>query len=355
MKKKFNIGNSTVGYGAPVFIIAEVSANHNQDYDTAVAMIKEAKRCGADAVKFQAYTPETMTIDCKNECFMVDHPVWGGQSLFELYQKAYTPLDWLPKLKKVADEEGIVFFATAFDFKTADFLDSLDVAVHKVASFEMNDIPLIRHLAQKGKPLMISTGMGSLDEMKLALNTVEEAGLEELLFFKCVSSYPATAQQMNLSTIKRMQNELNCIVGLSDHSEGVLASVASVAMGAVAVEKHFILDKSIKTPDSFFSIDPKELKELVDGIRFVEAAIGSGDFVVGQKEEKSKIFRRSLFAVADIQKGEVFTSENVRSIRPANGLAPVYYDEIIGKIALSDIKFGTPISKEMIALDGGLK
>jgi pseudaminic acid synthase len=330
------------------FIIAEVSANHGQDFDRAVEMIKVAKECGADAVKFQCYKPDTLTLDCDNKYFQVEHPQWGGQTLYELYKKAYTPWEWFPKLKEVARKEGILFFATTFDKSSTDFLEELDVPIHKIASFELVDLPLIGYTAKTKKPLIISTGMGSIEEIKEAVDIAKRAGAKDLTLLKCVSSYPAAPKEINLKTIPDMQKKFNCKIGLSDHTLGIGVSIAAIILGAKVIEKHFTLSKGIKTPDSFFSIEPSELKKLVKNVRIAEKAIGKVHYGLTRKEEQSKVFRRSLFVVKDIKKGEVLTEDNIKPIRPGYGLKPKYLDDILGKKVEKDIKKGFPLNADLI-------
>jgi pseudaminic acid synthase len=330
------------------FIIAEVSANHGQDFDRAVEMIKIAKECGVDAVKFQCFKPETLTLDCNNDYFKVNHPQWGGQTLFQLYQKAYTPWEWFPKLKEIAEKEGILFFATTFDKTATDFLEDLDIPIHKIASFELIDLPLIEYTAQTGKPLIISTGMGTEEEIQEAVDTAKKAGAKDITLLKCVSSYPAEPQEINLKTISDMKEKFDCNVGLSDHTLGIGVSIAAVALGAKVIEKHFTLSRKIETPDSFFSIEPDELKELVKNVRVAEKSIGKIHYGLTEKEKQSKVFRRSLFAVKDIKKDEKFTEENVKSIRPGYGLHPKYLQDVLGREAIEDIKKGTPLDWNLI-------
>lgn len=344
----FRIGKRKVGEGNPVFIIAEVSANHGQDFKRAAKMIKVAKECGADAVKFQTYTPDTMTIDVDNKYFRIKHPKWGGQTLYQLYKKAYTPWDWFEKLKKIADEEGIIFFATAFDKSSVDLLEDIGVPFHKVASFELVDIPLIEYMAKKQKPIIMSTGMANYKEIEEAVAAARKNGAKDIALLKCVSSYPAKPEDMNLKTIQDIAKNFKCPVGLSDHSMGTAISTAVVALGAGIIEKHFTLSRKIKTPDSFFSIEPPELKELVDNIRTVEKAIGKVHYGSTAEEKKNRIFRRSLFAVKDIKKDEAFTKGNIRSIRPGYGLSPKYLKDILCKNAKKDIKRGAPLNWKII-------
>ena len=331
-----------------VFIVAEVSANHNQSFDTAVELINKAKECGADAVKFQAYTPDTLTIDCDNEYFRIKHPEWGGQTLYQLYRKAYTPWEWLGKLKKVADKLEIMFLCTAFDKTSIDLLEGLGICAHKIASFELVDLPLIEYAARTGKPLILSTGMADLSEIAEAVDTARKAGAKEIILLKCVSSYPANPEEMNLRTIPDMKERFSCPIGFSDHSPGIGASVCAVALGAAIVEKHFTLSRETKTLDSFFSIEPQELKQLVENIRIAEKALGEVHYGLTEDERKSRTFRRSLFAVENIKQGEFFTEENVKSIRPANGLSPKHITEVMGKASAKNIRKGTPLNWDLI-------
>ena len=342
------IGNRIIDDSVPVFVIAEVSANHGQDFNRAVDMIKTIKECGADAVKFQAYTPDTMTINVDNEYFRVDHPKWGGQTLYELYKKAYTPWKWFPDLKKMADDLGLIFLCTAFDRSSVDMLEELDVCVHKIASFELVDLPLIEYVAKTGKPLIISTGMGSLEETQDAVDTARGAGAKEVVLLKCVSGYPADPVEMNLNTIPDMREKFDCPVGLSDHSLGIGVAISSVALGPCIVEKHFTLSRSVQTPDSFFSIEPDELKELVDNIRIAEKALGKIHYGLTDEEKSSKIFRRSLFVVKDVKAGEKVTNENIRSIRPGFGLPAKYIKKVIGRLFKKDLSKGTPLSWDLV-------
>jgi len=331
-----------------VFIIAEVSANHGQNLNRAIAMIKKAKECGVDAVKFQCYTADTVTIDCNNKYFKIKHPQWGGQTLYQLYQKAYTPWDWLKKLKRIADDFGIIFFATSFDKTSVDFLESLDVSIHKIASFELVDVPLIEHIAKTKKPLILSTGMATAEEIKEAVKVAQKAGAKDVMLLKCVSDYPAKYEEMNLRTIPDMVKKFKLPIGLSDHTLGVSISIAGVCLGARIIEKHFTLSRRLKTPDSFFSIEPAELKNLVGSIRSVEKALGSVHYGPTNQEKKSKIFRRSLFVVKDMKAGDIFTEENIRSIRPGYGLQPYFLKSIIGKKILKNTSAGTPMQWDLI-------
>lgn len=330
------------------FIVAEISANHGQNFNRAVSMIKKAKECGADAVKFQAYTPDTLTLDIDNRHFRIKHPKWGNQTLYQLYKKSYTPWSWFKKLKKIADEEKIIFFATVFDKTSVDFLEKLNNPIYKIASFELVDLPLIEYAAKTKKPLIMSTGMATAREIKEATKAATDGGAKNISLLKCVSSYPVTPKTMNLRTITHMKKIFNCSIGLSDHTLGIGVSVAAVALGAQVIEKHFTLSRKMKTPDNFFSIEPKELKELVNNIRTAEEALGKVHYGLTEEEKNNFVFRRSLFAVKNIKKGEVFTEENVKSIRPGYGLPPKYLKLILGKKSKRKILRGNPVSLNLI-------
>jgi pseudaminic acid synthase len=327
-----------------IFIIAEISANHAQDFNTAVDLIKKAKECGADAVKFQAYTPDTMTLDAESRYFRIRHPKWASRTLYQLYKKAYTPWGWFKRLKKVSDDLGIIFFATVFDKSSVDLLERLKAPIYKISSFELTDLPLIEYTAKTKKPLILSGGMGTVLEIKEAINVAKQAGAKDIIILKCTSGYPARSQDMNLRTIPDMRKLFKCPVGLSDHTLGIGVSIAAVSLGAEAIEKHFTLSRKIKTPDDFFSIEPGEFKALVENIRMVEKAMGKVYYGLAPEEKNNRVYRRSLFATKDIKKGEIFTEENIRSIRPAYGIKPEYFQKILGKSASKDIKRGTPLN-----------
>lgn len=348
MKELIQIENKKIGRNYPAFIIAEISANHGQNFNRAVSLIRKAKESGADAVKFQTYTPDTLTMDSNNKYFRVRHPEWGGQSLYQLYKKAYAPWSWFKKLKKIADDLDIAFFSTAFDKTAVDFLEELDVPAHKIASFELVDLPLIAYAARTQKPLILSTGMASISEIKEAVDIARSAGAKEIILLKCVSSYPARPQEMNLRTIPDMQKRFGCLVGFSDHALAVSTSIAAACLGAVVIEKHITLSRLIKTPDSFFSIEPQELTDLVQSIRIAENSLGRINYGLTADERKGCIYRRSLFAVRDIEKGEVLDEINIKSIRPACGLLPKYLAKVIGKRAKTNISAGTPLRWEMV-------
>jgi pseudaminic acid synthase len=332
-----------------VFIIAEISANHGQSYERAVELIRQAAACSVDAVKFQAYTPDTMTIDCCGEAFQVNHPHWGGQTLYDLYRIACTPWDWFIDLKRITEELGMIFLCTAFDASSVDMLESIGVSAHKIASFELVDIPLIEYVSRTGKPLILSTGMASEDEIRLALESARKAGAGEIILLKCISSYPADPHEMNLITLLDMKTRFECPVGFSDHSLGSTAAIAAVSLGATMVEKHFTLSRNDDTPDSFFSMQPAEMKSLVEDLRVLEVAIGKTFYGPTNQEMSSMVFRRSLFAVQDIARGDTITPENIRSIRPGYGLPPKYLKEILGRSASMDIPQGTPFRWEMVS------
>jgi len=329
-------------------IIAEISANHGQNFNRAVSLIKKAKECGADAVKFQCYTPDTLTINCDNKYFRIKYPKWGGQTLYQLYQKAYTPWDWFKKLKKIADDLGIIFFATAFDKSSVDFLEELNVPFHKISSFELVDLPLIEYVARTKKPLIFSTGMATVFEIKEAVNTAKKIGSKDIILLKCVSSYPAKPEEMNLRTIPDLKKRFKTLIGLSDHTLGIGVSIAAVSLGAQIIEKHFTLSRRNETPDSFFSIEPQELKDLVENVRIVERSLGKVHYGLTKDEKKSRVFRRSLFTLQDISKGEFFSEDNMGSIRPANGLEPKHISKILGRKAKKCIKKGMPLNWRII-------
>ncbi len=344
-----SISGRRIGPKEPVYIIAELSANHNQDLGEAVRLIRAAKDAGADAVKLQTYTPDTITIDCHNEYFRIgEGTLWQGRNLYDLYQEAYTPWEWYPRLKEEAKLQGIDLFSTAFDPSAVDFLEEMDVPAHKIASFEIIDIPLIEKMAGMHKPLIISTGMATIGEIDEAVCAARNAGLDEIALLKCTSAYPAPPQEMNLCTIPHLSQTFLLPVGLSDHTLGIEVPVAAVSLGACIIEKHFTLSRSSKGPDSAFSLEPGEFRAMVDAIRITEKALGDIHYGVSEREAKSKAFRRSLFAVKDIAKGVAFSEDNVRSIRPGFGLHPRHLKELMGCIASEDILRGTPLCWDLV-------
>jgi pseudaminic acid synthase len=342
------INKRKIGPGYPVYIIAEMSANHCQDFDMAARIIQAAKKSGADAIKLQTYTPDTITLDVKNEYFNVKGTIWEGKHLYELYQSAYTPWEWQPKLKQLAEKESIDLFSSPFDHTAVEFLERMDVPAYKVASFEIIDIPLLKKIASTGKPVIVSTGMARLAEIDEAVQTIRAQGNSQIALLKCNSAYPSPVEEMNLRTILNMVETFRVPVGLSDHTLGTDVAIAAVSIGACIVEKHFTLSRKFGGPDSEFSADPGEFKKMVASIRRVEKALGKVLYEPSKKERESRRYRRSLFAVKDIQEGEFLTEENIRSIRPADGLHPRYFDQIIGRIARNDIAKGTPITWDLI-------
>lgn len=325
------------------FIVAEISANHGQSLSRAIALIKQAKKAGADAVKFQTYTAETLTLPSSRRYFKIHHLKWGGQTLYQLYKKAYTPWKWFKTLRRAAEDEGIVFFSTPFDKTAVDFLESLNVPLYKVASFEIVDLPLIAYIAQTKKTVIISTGMASRMEIREAVDTAWKNGAQAVALLKCVSNYPAKPDAMNLRTIPHMARIFEVPVGLSDHSLGIGVSVAAVSLGARIIEKHLTLSRKLKTPDSFFSLEPEEFRLLVENVRVAEVALGKVSYGLTREEEASKMFRRSLFVSKSMKKGEKFSEENIRSVRPAFGLLPKFWPKIFGRKARTDLKEGTPL------------
>lgn len=339
------IGNRKIGRGFPVYIVAELSANHQQQFSEAVKLVEAAKEAGADAVKLQTYTPDTITIDCRNKYFRIGKgTIWEGRYLYELYSKAYTPWDWQPKLKKIAMEMGLSLFSAPFDRTAVDFLEEMDVPAYKVASFELLDIPLIEYIAAKGKPMIISTGMATMDEISEAVKAARSVGASQVALLKCTSAYPAAPADMNLRAIPDMARKFKVPVGLSDHTLGIAVPVAAVALGACIIEKHFTLSRSIPGPDSAFSLEPHEFRAMVDAIRTAEEATGEISYNISEQETTSRVFRRSLFVVKEVKKDEVFTEENIRSIRPGYGLHPRHIKEVIGRRASHVIRRGTPLT-----------
>ena len=349
MASSITINKKKIGHNQPVYIIAEISANHNQNFDKAVKIIELAKDAGADAVKLQTYTPDTITIDCNNKYFQIEGTVWEGKNLYKLYEEACTPWEWQPKLKKIANKLGMDLFSTPFDDTAVNFLEQMEVPAYKVASFENVDIPLLRRIAGTDKPIIMSTGMSTLAEIDEAVRTVREAGNNELAILKCTSAYPSPPEEMNLKTIPHLAQAFNVPVGLSDHTLGISAAVAAVALGACIVEKHFTLSRNDPGPDSSFSAEPEEFKEMVEAIHTAEKALGRVCYEPTEKEKSSRVFRRSLFVIRDMQAGEKFSKENVRSIRPGYGLHTRYSDNILERRAKTDILRGTPL--EWILID----
>lgn len=345
----FKIANRFIGNDHPIFLIAELSANHLRDFDFAVKTIKAMKESGADAVKLQTYTPDTITIDCDNEYFQINQEtLWDGKTLYQLYQEAYTPWEWQPELKKLAEDIGLICFSSPFDKTAVDFLEQMNVPAYKVASFEIADIPLIEYIASKGKPIIISTGIASQVEIEEAINACKRMGNNQIALLKCTSEYPTPLEDVNLRTIPDMRERFETVVGLSDHTLGISVPIAAVALGAKIIEKHFILDRKLGGPDSAFSLEPEEFKTMVKSVREAEKALGEVSYELTEKIKKSREFSRSLFVVEDMKAGETFTEINIKSIRPGFGLPPKYYNIIIGRKVTKDVNKGTPISWDLV-------
>lgn len=348
MNKNIKIGRHVISRNDPVYIVAEMSGNHNMDIDRAKAIIKAAADAGTDAIKIQTYTPDTITIDCKDDIFKTQSKIWEGMTLYDLYKTAYTPWEWQQELQQYALELGLDFFSSPFDLTAIDFLERLDVPAYKVASFEINDIPFIRKIAKTGKPIIISTGIAYLEDIELALRTCKEEGNNNVILLKCISAYPAPYEQMNLKVISNMSETFDCIVGLSDHSLGTETAIASVALGGRVIEKHLTLRRSDGGPDAAFSMEPEEFALMVQQIRNVEKALGKVTFELTEAQINNRAGARSLFVVKDVEEGELFTTDNVRSIRPNAGLHTKYYDNILGKKAKCPLKKGTPMDWKFI-------
>ena len=334
------IGNKEIGTDSPVFIIAELSANHNGHLDVAVESIRAAKRAGADCIKLQTYTAETITIDSKKDDFLIKGTIWEGRNLYDLYSEAYTPWEWHAQLFDVAKEEGLVCFSSPFDPTAVDFLEALDTPAYKIASFEITDIPLIEYAASKGKPIIISTGIAKEEDIQLALDACDRVGNKNVALLKCTSSYPAPIEEANMIMIKDMAERYGVVTGLSDHTLGITVPIVATCFGARIIEKHFILDKSIGGPDSSFSLDEQEFSEMVKAVRIAEKAIGKIDYTLTEKQLSGRNFSRSLYVVEDIKVDEEITVKNVKSIRPGFGMHPKHYNEILGRSAERDYKKG---------------
>lgn len=346
--KPITIGEKTIASGEASFIIAELSCNHLQNFDLAVKTIQAMKKAGADCVKLQTIKPGSITIDSKKKDFMIEGgTLWDGKSLFELYSEIYTPWEWHAPLKKITEELGMQFFSSPFDHEAVDFLDQLGVPAYKIASFEITDIPLIRHAASKKKPMIISTGIARKEDIQDALDACKAEGNDQVIFLKCTSAYPTPLEEVNLNSIPTLRDTYQCHIGLSDHTMGELVPIGAVALGAVIIEKHFILDRSMGGADAAFSMEPNEFRKMVDSIRAMESALGGKEIRLSAKVEKSRQFARSLFVVKDISEGDVFSLENVSSIRPGNGLPPKFLYDVIGKKAKKNIEKGTPLSTDM--------
>ncbi|MGB6292477.1 MAG: pseudaminic acid synthase [Vibrio anguillarum] len=348
MKKEISINGRKIGPDFPPYIIAELSANHNGDINRAFQIMDEAKKAGADAIKLQTYTHETITIDCDSEDFQIKGGLWDGQTLYELYKGAHMPWEWHKPLFEKAKELGITIFSSPFDFSAVDLLEELEAPAYKIASFELIDLPLIKRVAQTGKPMIMSTGMANEEEIAEAIQTARENGCKELVILHCVSGYPAPADQYNLRTITDMAERFDVLSGLSDHTIDNATAIASVALGACLIEKHVTIDRNGGGADDSFSLEPHELQALCKDARTAWAALGQVNYERTEAEKGNAKFRRSLYVVKDIKAGETFTEENVKSIRPGFGLEPKYYESILHKIAKIDIPYGTPLSFDLV-------
>jgi N-acetylneuraminate synthase len=347
-----HIGGRAIGPGLPVYCIAEISANHNQSFEQAVCLIEAAKRADADAVKLQTYTPDTMTIPSDKECFRIGGgTLWDGKTLHELYGEAWMPWKWQPKLKAIAQKLALDLFSTPFDATAVDFLEEMHVSAYKIASFEIVDLPLLRKVASTKKPVILSTGMATFEEIQEAVETLRDAGTIELALLKCTSAYPAPLEEMNLRTLPALGQAFGVPVGVSDHSLGITVPIASVALGACIVEKHLTFSRTVPGPDSAFSLEPEEFRQMVQAVREAQKALGEVHFGASERETASRAFRRSLFIVEDVKAGERFTSRNVRSIRPGYGLHPRHLEHILGCRAGCDISRGTPLDWSLVAAE----
>lgn len=349
MDKRIIINNDIIGGDNPVYVIAEMSANHLQNFERAKKIIDAAKVAGANAVKLQTYRPDTLTLDCHTDEFLATPgSPWEGKNLYDLYGEAYTPWEWHKELFDYARKEGITCFSSPFDLTAVDFLEELDAPAYKVASFEIVDIPLIRKIALTGKPIIMSTGIAEIDDIQLAIDTCLDVGNDKIILLKCVSEYPTPYEELNLKTIPNMMETFSCITGISDHSMGSCVPVAAVALGAAVVEKHITLNRADGGPDSSFSMEPHEFKSMVDDIRNIKKALGKVSYKLTEKQKKSRERGRSLYVSKDISKGETFNENNIKSVRPGYGLHPKYFNEIIGKRASRDLKYGDALSWESI-------
>ncbi|MDD3368275.1 MAG: pseudaminic acid synthase [Lachnospiraceae bacterium] len=349
MNHTLKIGSHVISKSSPAFIIAEMSANHLQDYNRAVEILHAAKESGADAIKLQTYTADTITIDSDSEYFQIKGgTIWDGTTLYKLYREAYTPWDWQPRLMEEAAKVGLECFSSPFDFTAVDFMEEMKMPAYKIASYEINDIPLIRKVARLHKPVIISTGIAHLEDIERALATCREEGNEDVMLLKCVSAYPTPYEDIHLNMIPTLANTFDCLVGLSDHTMGSAVSAGSIALGVKMIEKHLTLRRADGGPDGAFSMEPVEFSRMVRDIRIMEKALGDSPYHLTPVQESEREGSRSLFIVKDIAAGEKLTSDNIRSIRPGNGLHTMYYEQVLGKTAARDLKKGTPLSWEVI-------
>lgn len=337
------------GGAESVYIIAELSANHGRKLENALAAVRSAKECGADAIKIQTYTADTITLDCDSECFQIKHgTIWDGVTLYKLYQEAYTPWEWQADIRDEAVKCGLDFFSTPFDFSSVDFLETLGVGIYKIASCEITDIPLIEYVASKGKPVFISTGIAAFEDIEEAVNACRRMRNNDITLLKCTCSYPAPYEEVNLLTIPDMAKTFGVKVGISDHTMGYAVAIAAVGVGVRVIEKHFIADRSVGGPDASFSATPEEFKNMVDGVRVAEKALGEATYKLTPGAERSRAFARSLFVAEDMKAGDKFTEKNLRSVRPGCGLHTRYWREILGKKAACNIKKGAPMEWKMV-------
>lgn len=330
-------------------IVAELSANHAGSLQVAIDTIKAAKRAGADAIKLQTYTADTLTLDCNLPDFTINNgSLWDGRTYYDLYKEAYTPWEWHAELFRIAKEEGLIIFSTPFDKTAVDFLETLDNPIYKIASFEITDIPLIEYAASKMKPIVLSTGIAQIEDIELAIDTCREVGNDDITLLKCTSSYPAPIEEANLSMIKDMAERFRVKTGLSDHTIGSIAPIVAITQGATMIEKHFILDRSIGGPDAAFSMDEKEFAQMVKDVRMAESSLGTISYDLTQKQQDNRCFARSLYVAEDMKAGETITEQNVRSVRPGYGLHPKYYKQIIGKTINCSLSLGDRITWDVI-------
>ena len=349
MNHRISIADNIISNDSKTYIIAEMSGNHNMDFDRAVRIVHAAKDAGADAIKLQTYTADTITLDCDDKCFQITQgTLWDGTTLYKLYKQAYTPWEWQPKLQSIAEDIGLDFFSSPFDFTSVDFLEEMNVPAYKIASFEITDIPLIRKVAALGKPVIISTGIATLADIELAIKTCRDVGNENVVLLKCCSAYPTPYEDINLRTMVNLGSTFDCIIGLSDHTMGDTVAVSSVALGAKVVEKHLTLNRADGGVDSAFSMEPMEFKEMVEHIRIAEKALGTVTYELTDKQKGEREHARSLFIAENMKAGDILNEDNMKSVRPGNGLHTKYYDELIGKRIARDVKMGTPLSWDLI-------
>lgn len=348
MKQEFKIGNRMVGEGHPCFCVAEISGNHNGDFERAKEIVYAAKEAGADAIKLQTYTADSLAIDCDNEHFRLKGGLWDGMNLYQLYTEACTPYDWQPKLMELANSLGMECFSSPFDLEAIDYMEQWNMPAIKIASFEINEIQLIRKAAATHRPVIMATGIATKEDIELALKVCEEEGNDEIFLLKCVSAYPTPYEEINLNMIPTLAKTYGCQVGLSDHSMGSTVPVGATALGIKMVEKHLTLRRADGGPDAGFSMEPDEFKTMVNDIRIIEKAMGVSEYGLTERQLKEKSLSRSLFVSADVKAGDIITPDNIKSIRPNAGLHTKYYNDILGKVFTMDVKRGEPLNWEMI-------